>query len=257
MSTTVSIFLDWVSHWVCQVTEATSEAASSDFASLDPAIRAKAALEDGSTRERERASSLRESRGAGASVARLDTGMASTVAQREQVPVAAFIDDIDAYMQKEGSAEAALEKLQRFFSACKMIEQRLVQKKAKLKLKLPEIQATHDALIQMRKQAQLDQPLEAHYELAQSVYAKARIPVHQEDKVGIWLGANVMLEYPREEALELISKNLSACKQALTDLVEDQGLLRDQITTTEVNMARVFNWDVKERRKQKEAGASQ
>ena len=31
------------------------------------------------------------------------------------------------------------------------------------------------------------------------------------------------------------------------------GYLRDQITTTEVNMARVFNWDVKERRKQKAA----
>jgi len=30
------------------------------------------------------------------------------------------------------------------------------------------------------------------------------------------------------------------------------GFLRDQITTTEVNMARVFNWDVKDRRIKKE-----
>jgi hypothetical protein len=30
---------------------------------------------------------------------------------------------------------------------------------------------------------------------------------------------------------------------------------RDQITVTEVNMARVFNWDVKERRKKKDAEA--
>ena len=41
------------------------------------------------------------------------------------------------------------------------------------------------------------------------------------------------------------------------ELHEDQALLRDQITTTEVNMARVFNWDVKERRKAKAAEASE
>ena len=46
---------------------------------------------------------------------------------------------------------------------------------------------------------------------------------------------------------------MSEAKKTLKELVEDQGLLRDQITTTEVNMARVFNWDVKERRKQKAA----
>ena len=40
---------------------------------------------------------------------------------------------------------------------------------------------------------------------------------------------------------------------ALETVIDDMGFLRDQITTTEVNMARVFNWDVKERRKQKDA----
>ena len=42
-------------------------------------------------------------------------------------------------------------------------------------------------------------------------------------------------------------------KAAHTTIIDDMGYLRDQITTTEVNMARVFNWDVKERRKQKAA----
>ena len=44
---------------------------------------------------------------------------------------------------------------------------------------------------------------------------------------------------------------LKDAKQALATVIDDMGFLRDQITTTEVNMARVFNWDVKERRKQK------
>ena len=69
----------------------------------------------------------------------------------------------------------------------------------------------------------------------------------------LWLGANVMLEYPRAEAIALLGQQLRDAKQALATTVDDMGYLRDQITTTEVNMARVFNWDVKERRKQKAA----
>jgi len=174
-----------------------------------------------------------------------------SVSTREQIPDASFIEDIDSFMTKEGSAEAALEKLQRFYSACKMIEQRLVQRKAKLKVKIPEIEQTYNSLKQMQAQSELGEPLVAHYELAQSVFVKAKVPVHEENKVCLWLGANVMLEYQREEAIELLEKNLTQARTALKELLEDQGFLRDQITTTEVNMARVFNWDVKDRRKKK------
>jgi hypothetical protein len=54
-----------------------------------------------------------------------------------------------------------------------------------------------------------------------------------------------MLEYPRDEAILLLDDNLKNAKAALVTLVDDMGHLRDQITVTEVNMARVFNWDVK------------
>ena len=230
---------------------------------------------------------------------------------REQIPTAEFIEDLTAYMSKEGTAEAVIEKLQRMYSALKFIEQKLVQRKAKLKAKIPEIEATYGALKQMRSQAELGEPLIAHYELAQSVFAKAKVNVHEEDKVTppphrtlafhtrtprtmahsrahalraaradctraraltctgvtgggghaptqtvalracqvcLWLGANVMLEYPRDEAILLLEDNLKNAKAALVTLVDDMGHLRDQITVTEVNMARVFNWDVKVRR---------
>jgi hypothetical protein len=36
--------------------------------------------------------------------------------------------------------------------------------------------------------------------------------------------------------------------------VEDLAFLKDQMITTEVNIARVFNHDVKQRKKAKEAG---
>ena len=94
---------------------------------------------------------------------------------REQIPKADFIEDIDGYMAKEGSAEVVLEKLQRQYNALKFIESKLVQEKAKMKVKVPELAKTVDSLVQMDAQAERGEELVTHYELAQSVYAKARV----------------------------------------------------------------------------------
>ncbi|EOD05376.1 hypothetical protein EMIHUDRAFT_199063 [Emiliania huxleyi CCMP1516] len=79
-------------------------------------------------------------------------------ASTEQIPVATFIDDIDKYMVKEGSAEAALEKLQAFYSACKAIEQRMSQRKKRLQAKVPDIESTYNALLQMQQRPGLNPP---------------------------------------------------------------------------------------------------
>ena len=56
-----------------------------------------------------------------------------------------------------------------------------------------------------------------------------------------------MLEYPIEEAEQLLTKNFETANKNLQQIDKDLDFLRDQITTTEVNMARVYNWDVKRR----------
>ena len=60
-----------------------------------------------------------------------------------------------------------------------------------------------------------------------------------------------MLEYTIEEADQLLTKNLETATKNLQQIDKDLDFLRDQITTTEVNMARVYNWDVKRRQSQK------
>lgn len=62
-----------------------------------------------------------------------------------------------------------------------------------------------------------------------------------------------MLEYPIEEAIALLVKNLETAKKNLKQLDKDLDFLKDQMTTTEVNIARVYNWDV---RKRQSAGAA-
>jgi hypothetical protein len=89
----------------------------------------------------------------------------------------------------------------------------------------------------------------------------------------ITMQAGVMLEYSYDEAQTLLKENLSIAESKLVRKpatrayligaaaagmthsfflqafnTEDLAFLRDQVITTEVNMARVFNFDVKSRR---------
>jgi hypothetical protein len=63
-----------------------------------------------------------------------------------------------------------------------------------------------------------------------------------------------MLAYPIPEAEELLSGKLKTAKESLGTCEEDLEFLREQITTLEVAFARVYNWDVAQRRKEREAG---
>ena len=66
-----------------------------------------------------------------------------------------------------------------------------------------------------------------------------------------------MVEYPIDEATALLENNFNQANANLNQIQEDLYFLKAQITTTEVNIARVFNFDVKQRRKAKLANAQQ
>lgn len=70
--------------------------------------------------------------------------------------------------------------------------------------------------------------------LSDQLYVNAKVPATE--KVCLWLGANVMLEYDIEEAENLLQKNLDTAESNFEELNEDLSYLRDQITTTEVSI---------------------
>ena len=111
------------------------------------------------------------------------------------------------------------------------------------------------------------------FAISDQAYAKARIPVT--DSVNLWLGANVMLEYPLEEAKALLvsmllmmhgllaatkqvydifkqlaarikaeaihvfnvqAHNIHNCKENLKQNQRDLELVKDSITTVEVQL---------------------
>uniref|UniRef100_A0A8C6LF27 Prefoldin subunit 3 n=1 Tax=Nothobranchius furzeri TaxID=105023 RepID=A0A8C6LF27_NOTFU len=205
--------------------------------------------------------------------ATIDNSNASQANKKKHlgIPEAVFVEDVDSFMKLPGNetADSALRKLDEQYQKYKYMELNLSQKKLRLKNQIPQITQTLEILRHMQKKKETTERMETHFLLADNVYCKASVP--PTDKVSLWLGAtflsdvnthlyapdqytfveaNVMLEYDINEAQALLEKNLSTASRNLETLEEDLDFLRDQFTTTEVNMARVYNWDVKRRSKE-------
>ncbi|XP_073655543.1 prefoldin subunit 3 isoform X3 [Tursiops truncatus] len=112
-------------------------------------------------------------------------------------------EDVDSFMKQPGNetADTVLKKLDEQYQKYKFMELNLAQKKRRLKGQIPEIKQTLEILKYMQKKK-----------------------------------ANVMLEYDIDEAQALLEKNLSTATKNLDSLEEDLDFLRDQFTTTEVNI---------------------
>ena len=123
-----------------------------------------------------------------------------------------------------------------------MFESMSAQKRATLR-KLPDIQQAVEVVEFLKRRRSEGETVSAHFPLTDNCHAKAEIP--PTDKVCLWLGANVMMEYSLEEAEALLKTSDSNATASMKKLDENLGFLRDQITTTEVNIARVHNHMVK------------
>jgi prefoldin subunit 5 len=126
-----------------------------------------------------------------------------------------------------------------------------------LRDKIPDIRKTLETVefLSIRRAAAAEGKSEAvvetTFELNDTLYAKASINLGEGagDEVYLWLGANVMLAYPLDEAKTLLQGKLNAAMESLRNCEDDLDFLRQQITTLEVNTARLFNYEVTLKRK--------
>ena len=142
-------------------------------------------------------------------------------------------------MVAQYGSEQLLKQLNELYSKYKFMEAQLQRSKQVLKAKLPDIT---NALEMVEFLQTKEEDLEVDFQLADCVWTKAQVP--RTETVALWLGANVMLEYPHEEAKELLVRNLANAQTALQSTDEDLKFLKEQITTCEVNLSRVYNYTV-------------
>ncbi|KAK7740642.1 peptide chain release factor 1 [Diatrype stigma] len=177
------------------------------------------------------------------------TGKDAADANPRGIPKAPFVDKVEDYVSSREEVESTLRSFQEMISKYQFMELNLQRRVAGLKDKMPDIQKTLDTVRFLKTRSGETDPIDTTFELNDTLYAKASIP--PTDEVYLWLGANVMLSYPVDEAETLLTTKLAAAKQSYENCEEDLDFLREQITTMEVAVARVYNWDVVQKRKEK------
>lgn len=172
--------------------------------------------------------------------------MAAVVPQNPRgIPQAPFVDNVAAFIQTSNHEQTLL-KFQEMINKYRFMETHLMQRRGGLESKIPEIKKSLD-LVKLLEVA--DGDTKTDFEVSDTLWIKANIP--KTPVVNLWLGANVMLEYPIDEAKQLLDSKLKSAMLSLVQVKEDLEYIREQITTMEVNMARVYNDEVKTRKQGK------
>ncbi|CAG8609193.1 836_t:CDS:2 [Acaulospora morrowiae] len=175
------------------------------------------------------------------------------------IPKVQFVANVEEYIAKSSSpVETTLGKFQETIAKYKFMEINFMNRKKGLEMKIPDIRKTLTVVEFLTSRQDSDEPIETTFELSDTLWAAAKIKSTK--TIYLWLGANVMLEYTLQEASELLESKLTTAQNSLNNVLEDLEFLREQITTMEVsilqyfNTARVYNWDVKQRRLSSKTG---
>jgi len=173
------------------------------------------------------------------------------------IPKAMFIENVENFCAKLEPIDPAeiLQALQNLYSKYQHMKRALNVQRMSLKTKIPDLKQGLDMVKKIDTKRKADEVMSTRFMLADNVYVKAEVTPKK--MVALWLGANVMMEYTIEEALELLAKNLKVAEESLGNVTEDLENLQDQSTTTKVNIARVHNHNVKIRRERREQEAEQ
>jgi prefoldin subunit 5 len=85
--------------------------------------------------------------------------------------------------------------------------------------------------------------------ISEGIFVRGRA-IDSLEHVSLWLGANTIVELTFAEALELLKNNLGNADSSLSQVTEELAYIKDQKTTTEVNVARVYNHSLALKREQ-------
>jgi hypothetical protein len=154
------------------------------------------------------------------------------------IPATRFIDDIEMFANSfdpPASSELLIGAYSDLFSKFKAYEQQLEQKRGMYLEKLPEIEKSITLVRYLREKKISGDTVIARYNLADTIHSKAEVDCSQ-GIVNLWLGANVMLEYTYDEALELLTSKQTVAKK---DYKEVSGLFSCNLSEKE-NVIRQF-----------------
>lgn len=167
----------------------------------------------------------------------------SKTEEKKGIPQAVFIENVEEFVAKaKKDPEGILKELHQMYGKYKYIENTLVTQKSTLLKKIPDINKALKALRFLIKKQEEEETIECQFELSDAIFGNASVTPC--NSLLLWLGANVMVEYTYDEALGMLEQNVQNAETNLKNLETDLSILKDQITISEVNIARVHNYKV-------------
>jgi prefoldin subunit 5 len=146
------------------------------------------------------------------------------------IPFAPFVDAVSDYCTTRAEVEPTLKSFSEMIQKYQFMEVNTSRRAQGLREKIPDISKTLDTVQFLASRDDDAEDLKTYFELNDTLFAKAK--VQKTEEVYLWLGANVMLAYPMEEAEELLKGKLEAAKSGLENAEEDMDFLREQITVS-------------------------
>ncbi len=143
-----------------------------------------------------------------------------------RIPKAVFIENVEAWVDKY-TDDALFAQMNELYQKYKFMEQQLLRSRASYRVKLPDIKKTLEMVALLKSRAMTkDKAIETNFLVSDNIWAKATIP-NESGRVGLWLGANVMVEYSHDEALKLLARNLKNAEEKLAETEGDIDFLKD------------------------------
>jgi prefoldin subunit 5 len=168
------------------------------------------------------------------------------------IPRAPFAEDPSLLISPGDTLEMTLQRIAELTSKYRMMEGNLEIKRDRAQARLVELERGIDAIDMI--QGHPSDQVEFEYELADTLYAHALIT--DKSRVGIYLGANVIMECSGKEAVEMLSEKAKEMKRVMKETEDILFFLREQITTCEVSQARLYNVAMRQRRQGGEGAVS-
>ena len=120
-----------------------------------------------------------------------------------KIAQAVLIDNTEAWVEKYG--DELISTMNELYQKYKFMEQQLIRGRESLRVKTPDIRKTLEAVRMLKDKHEKSEQVTTNFLISDNVWAKATVP-NDTGKVGLWLGANVMIEYTYEEAQALLER---------------------------------------------------
>jgi len=182
-------------------------------------------------------------------MADVDTTDLVSGANERGIPFVVFLEeDLDAFVQRMGRpVESILGGFRELHTKYQFMDANIRSRRKADKAKLPD-QERNLELVRHLMTRQLEggeEPVPTMYKVADNVFARAELDV--DGRVGLWLGANVMVEYTYEEAQDILVESIETTKQRIATATQDLVHIKAQTVTCEVNTNRLINFAVRQK----------